>query len=183
MVHPFEDGNGRIGRALSELALAQDMHSSQRLLSLSHQMLQDCAGYYEQLNAASARGRMDATAWVLWFVQCVETACLAALGQMQSARAKTQYGSGLNEEHPKLRARQKKVLSTLYDVGPGGYSGVMRTEKYVAIASVSRATAYRELTDLVDAVGLAAAHGAGLGDAVPDCRALIACRNQDRIAP
>jgi Fic family protein len=162
VVHPFEDGNGRIGRALSELALAQDMRSSQRLFSLSQQMLQDRAGYYEQLNAASAQGRMDVTAWALWFVQCVEKACLATLGHMQSASAKTQYWSVLNEEHPKLTASQKKVLNKLYDAGPGGYSGGMSTEKYVAIAGVSRATAYRELTDLVDA-GLLLRTGQGRG--------------------
>ena len=70
VVHPFEDDNGRIGRALSERALAQDMQSSQRLFSLSRQMLQDRAGYYEQLNATSAQGGMDVTAWVHWFVHC-----------------------------------------------------------------------------------------------------------------
>lgn len=162
VVHPFEDGNGRIGRALSELALAQDMHSSRRLFSLSHQMLQDRAGYYGQLHAASAQGRMDVTTWVLWFAQCVEKACLATLGHMQAVSAKTQYWSVLNEEHPKLTASQKKVLNKLYDAGLGGYGGGMRTEKYVAIAGVSRATAYRELTDLVN-TGLLRRTGQGRG--------------------
>jgi Fic family protein len=162
VVHPFEDGNGRIGRALSELALAQDMRSSQRLFSLSHQMMQDRAGYYAQLHAASAQGRMDVTAWVLWFVHLVEKACLASLGHMQSASAKTQYWAALNEEHPHLTASQKKVLNKLYDAGPGGYSGGMSTEKYVAVSGVSRATAYRELTALVDA-GLLLRLGQGRG--------------------
>ena len=162
VVHPFEDGNGRIGRAMSELALAQDMRSSQRLFSLSHQMLLDRAGYYEQLNRVSAQGRMDVTTWVLWFVQCVEKACLATLGHMQAASAKTRYWSVVNEDHPALSASQKKVLNKLYDAGPDGYSGGMSTEKYVAIAGVSRATAYRELTDMV-AVGLLVRSGQGRG--------------------
>ncbi len=162
VVHPFEDGNGRIGRALSELALAQDMRSSQRLFSLSHQMLQDRAGYYAQLHAASVQGHMEVTPWVLWFVQCVEKACLATLGHMQVANAKTQYWAALNEEQPTLTASQKKVLNKLYDAGPDGYSGGMSTEKYVAIASVSRATAYRELTELV-AAGLLLRVGQGRG--------------------
>ena len=162
VVHPFEDGNGRMGRALSELALAQDMRSSQRLFSLSHQMLQDRTGYYDQLNAASASGQMDVTAWVRWFVQCVEKACLATLAHMQAASAKTRYGSALNEDHPTLTASQRKVLNKLYDAGPGGYSGGLSTEKYVAISAVSRATAYRELTDLVDK-GLLLRTGQGRG--------------------
>ncbi len=162
VVHPFEDGNGRIGRALSELALAQDMRSSQRLFSLSHQMLQDRASYYAQLHAASTQSGMDVTAWVLWFVQCVEKAFLATLGHMQAASAKTRYWSALHEEHPKLTASQKKALNKLYDAGPGGYIGGMSTEKYGAIAAVSRATAYRELTDLVDA-GLLVRLGQGRG--------------------
>jgi Fic family protein len=162
VVHPFEDGNGRIGRALSELALAQDMHSSQRLFSLSHQMLLDRSGYYAQLHAASAQGRMDITEWVLWFVQCVEKACLATLDQMQAASAKTRYWAALDEAHPTLAPSQKKVLNKLYDAGPGGYSGGMSTEKYVAVAGVSRATAYRELTDLVE-MGLLLRTGQGRG--------------------
>jgi Fic family protein len=70
-IHPFEDGNGRVGRALVEMALAQDLKTDKRLWSLSQQMWLDRAGYYAQLQAATGQGNMDVTPWVQWFVGCV----------------------------------------------------------------------------------------------------------------
>ena len=159
-IHPFEDGNGRIGRALSDLALAQDLRSNQRLFSLSQQMWLDRAGYYGQLQAASAQEGLDVTPWVHWFVGCVEKACLATLAQIQAAGAKTGFWAHLDTAHPRLTPSQRKVLNKLYDAGPGGFLGGMSTEKYVAIAGVSRATAYRELTQML-ASGLLERTGQG----------------------
>ncbi|MBT2335263.1 Fic family protein [Variovorax paradoxus] len=161
-IHPFEDGNGRIGRALSDLALAQDLCSSQRLFSMSQQLWLDRAGYYNQLQAASAQGDMDVTSWVRWFIGCVEKACLSTLAQIQAAGAKAGFWAGLDAAHPQLTPSERKVLNKLYDAGPGGFLGGMSTEKYVAIAGVSRATAYRELTELV-ALGVLARTGQGRG--------------------
>lgn len=148
-IHPFEDGNGRIGRALSDLALAQDLRSNQRLFSMSQQLWLDRAGYYSQLQAASAQESMDVTPWVRWFVGCVEKACLSTLAHIQAAGAKAGFWAQLNTAHPQLTPSQRKVLNKLYDAGPEGFLGGMSTEKYVAIAGVSRATAYRELTEMV----------------------------------
>jgi Fic family protein len=150
-IHPFEDGNGRIGRALSDLALAQDLRSNQRLFSMSQQLWLDRSGYYNQLQAASAQSSMDVTAWVHWFAGSVEKACLSTLAHIQAAGAKTGFRAAFDAAHPELTPSQRKVLNKLYDAGPGGFLGGMSTEKYVAIAGVSRATAYRELTDLVTA--------------------------------
>ncbi len=161
-IHPFEDGNGRIGRALSDLALAQDLRSNQRLFSMSQQLWLDRAGYYNQLQAASAQGGMDVTPWVCWFVGCVEKACLATLTQIQAAGAKAGFWAGLDAAHPQLTPSQRKVLNKLYDAGPDGFLGGMSTEKYVAIAGVSRATAYRELTEMVE-LGVLARTGQGRG--------------------
>lgn len=99
-VHPYEDGNGRIGRALSELALAQDLGMPQRLWSLSHQMWQDRAGYYAQLQAATGQPNVDVTAWVQWFVRCVQQAAEAALAPMQQALNKTRFATALRNRHP-----------------------------------------------------------------------------------
>lgn len=160
VIHPFEDGNGRLGRAVSDLALAQDLRSSQRLFSMSQQLWLDRAGYYDHLQAASAQGSLDITPWVRWFVGCVEKACLSTLAQMRAASAKSGFWAGLDAAHPQLTQSQRKVLNKLYDAGPDGFLGGMSTEKYVAIAGVSRATAYRELTEMV-ASGLLERTGQG----------------------
>ena len=93
VIHPFEDGNGRIGRALVERCLAQDMQSEMRLFSLSQQFMLDRAGYYAQLQRASKcdgeqQAKMDVTAWIHWFLGCVEKACFESLAQIAQASAK-----------------------------------------------------------------------------------------------
>ena len=162
VIHPFEDGNGRIGRALVERCLAEDMRSERRLFSLSQQFLLDRTGYYAQLQHVSqcdtARGpEMDITAWIQWFLGCVEKACSESLAQIAQANAKNKFNYRLQSEHPDLTKSQRKVLFRLFEErqthatpdNPSGFSGGMSTGKYAAIGGVSRATAYRELTDLV----------------------------------
>ena len=161
-IHPFEDGNGRVGRALVELTLAQDMHSSQRLFSLSQQLWLDRAGYYAQLQAATSQANKDVTPWVLWFVACVEKACNATFEQMRTALAKNRYWAAVNNSHPSLSASQRKALGRLFDAQPDGFAGGMSTEKYVHLTGVSRATAYRELTELAE-LGLLNKTGQGRG--------------------
>jgi Fic family protein len=161
-IHPFEDGNGRIGRALADLAMAQDLRSGQRLFSLSRQMWLDRAGYYRELQAATSQPVLDVTPWVRWFVGCVEQACLATVAHVQGAARKTAFWTTLQANHPQLSASQRKVLNKLYDFGPDGFANGLSTEKYTAIAQVSRATAYRELTDLV-AQGVLVKSGIGRG--------------------
>ena len=90
-IHPFEDGNGRIGSALSNLALAQDAQSSQHLFSLSHQLLAHRSDYYDQLQAATGKSRLNVTVWVQWFVQRLQGACEHSVQQMQGAVTKTRF--------------------------------------------------------------------------------------------
>lgn len=149
-IHPFEDGNGRVGRALAELALAQDMQTPQRLFSLSAQLWADRKGYYEQLQAATGQAHVDVTPWVRWFVGCVERACLAALAQIQTAIDKSRLWGRINNSHPELSASQRKALNKIIDSGPQGFSRGISTEKYVNLTGVSRATAWRELTQLAE---------------------------------
>ena len=166
VIHPFEDGNGRIGRALAERCMAQDMQSELRLFSLSQQFMLDRSGYYAQLQRATNFSlkfdeaqpvEMDITAWIHWFLGCVEKACLESLAQMAKANAKNRFNYRLQADHPDLSKSQRKVLFKLFEARQtnatpdnlSGFSGGMSTEKYVAISGVSRATAYRELTDLV----------------------------------
>ncbi|MDO5623536.1 MAG: Fic family protein [Pseudomonadota bacterium] len=161
-IHPFEDGNGRIGRALVELALAQDLQSPQRLMSVSTQLLAARADYYAQLQTATGRPELDVTPWVSWFATRVQQAGEAAAAHIQSAADKTAFWSHLNATHPDLSAAQRKTLGKLFDVGPNGFAGGMSTEKYVNLTGVSRATAYRELTDLTER-GLLERTGQGRG--------------------
>lgn len=159
-IHPFEDGNGRIGRALAELAIAQDMRSSRRLFSLSEQLARDRAGYYAQLQAATGRGDLDVTPWVQWFIGRIAAAFDASTGPMRKAMDHARYWMDVSARHPGLSASQRKVLARLLEAGPEGFVGGMSTEKYVNLTGVSRATAYRELTDLA-AAGLVLRGGEG----------------------
>lgn len=161
-VHPFEDGNGRIGRALAELALVQDMRSSKRLFSLSAQLAQHRTGYYAQLQAATGQPALYITPWLQWFIARIQAAFDAATGQMQTALARNRYWMHVNGLHPGLTASQRRVLARLLEAQPEGFAGGMSTEKYVNLTGTSRATAYRELTELTD-VGLLERTGQGRG--------------------
>jgi len=149
-IHPFEDGNGRIGRALVEIALAQDLHTKHRLWSLSQQIWLDRSAYYTELENATGQAQMDVTTWVQWFVGCIEKAAAAAYLSMQTAVKKTHFWSLVREHFPNLNASQSKAINKLYDVGPEGFKAGMSTQKYVHLCSVSRTTAYRELTAMRD---------------------------------
>ncbi len=161
VTHPVEDGNRRIGRALAERCLAQNMQSELRWFSLSQQFMLDRVGYYAQLQRASKcdiaqQAEMDIRAWIHWFLGCVEKASLECLAQMAQATAKNKFNYRLQSEHPGLSKSQSKVLFKLFEMrqtyatpdNPSGFSGGMSTEKYATISGVSRARAYRELTDL-----------------------------------
>lgn len=161
-IHPFEDGNGRIGRAVAELALAQDMRSSKRVFSLSAQLAKERSGYYAQLQAATGAGKLDVTSWIKWFVERVGDAFDAATAQMQKALAHNRYWAQVNAHHAGLTASQRKCLARLLEAQPEGFAGGMSTEKYANLTGVSRATAYRELTSLAEQ-GLLQRSGQGRG--------------------
>jgi Fic family protein len=145
-IHPFEDGNGRLGRAIVDMAVAQHLHQPVRLYSLSRQLLASRSGYYDALNAAQ-RGDLDVTAWVAWFVRQCSAAYASASQVIDRALEKRRFwdrheGSGLNE-------RQRKALQRLLDAGNGGFEGGMNAEKYIKMTSTSKATATRDLADMV----------------------------------
>ncbi len=161
-IHPFEDGNGRVGRALVEMALAQDLKTDKRLWSLSQQMWLDRVGYDAQLQAATGQANMDVTPWVQWFVGCVHKAADATWDHMQAAMRKTRFWAELREQHPQLTPTQTKAINKLFDAGPDGFANGISTEKYVNLCRVSRATAYRELTALCE-MGVLVQIGTGRG--------------------
>jgi Fic family protein len=130
--------------------LAQDMNNGQRLFSLSTQLANDRAGYYAQLQAATGNGNLDVTRWVTWFVERIHAAFAAATAQMEKALAHSRYWAQANAAHPTLSASQRKCLARLLEAEPEGFAGGMSTEKYANLTGVSRATAYRELTQLTE---------------------------------
>jgi len=145
-LHPFDDGNGRLTRALTDLALAQADNQGIRLYAMSASILEDRAGYYHVLET-SQRGGLDITAWLEWFLHTLlrsQTAAIARIGRvMAKARFwQTHRGAELNEE-------QVKILNRLLDGGERGFESGISAAQYQAVAKVSKATATRHLADLL----------------------------------
>ena len=146
-VHPFDDGNGRIARALSDMALAQDEGTGCRVYSLSAQILAEREAYYGELETTQ-RGDGDVTDWIAWFLGCLER----SIGRSEGLVAMTLRKESFWVSHAdvSLRDRQRKVLNRLLDAGPDGFEGGMTNRKYVALTRVSPETAKRDLAELVD---------------------------------
>lgn len=156
-IHPFEDGNGRIGRAIVDKALAQDAATPQRLYSMAAQLMLERDAYYNRLGEAQ-RGTLDATAWVSWFTSQFRLACIASQQVIVSAIEKNRFWAA-HSEHS-LNPRQRKALIRMLDAGNRGFSGGMSAEKYANLTGASKATATRDLVDLGKR-GLLAATGKG----------------------
>ena len=145
-IHPFEDGNGRIGRAIMDMALAQDLGETTRLYSLSSQLMQHRKGYYDALHQAQ-QGSLDVSDWVLWFTQQFSLACQATCALIDSALEKSTFWQ--THSATSLNERQRKVIQRLLDDGDGGFLGGLNAEKYMKMTNTSKATATRDLADLV----------------------------------
>ncbi len=157
LLHPFEDGNGRVGRALLDRALAQDEPRAARLFSLSSRFMAVRNDYYAALEALSVEG-LDATAWLEWFLVQVAAACSASTGIVESVLRKARFW--MRHAQASLNDRQRKALNALLDAGPGGFVGGMTNRKYAHLTHVSPATAQRDLAELV-ARGLLQPAGGG----------------------
>lgn len=145
-LHPFEDGNGRLARAITDMMLSRDEGQSMRLFSLSAQILNQREGYYDILERTQ-RGGLDVTEWLFWFLEQVAAAAASAEETVANTLAKARFW--LRHQPTILNERQRKVLNRLLDAGPAGFEGGMNTRKYMSLTRTSRATAYRELADLV----------------------------------
>jgi Fic family protein len=157
LIHPFEDGNGRVGRALLDRALAQDENRSIRLYSLSARFMAVRNDYYDALQALSV-GTLDATDWLRWFLDQVVAACPDSAHTIERVLEKARFW--MRHGQSGLNARQHKALNALLDAGPGGFAGGMTNKKYAHFNRVSPATAQRDLSELA-ARGILRAFGAG----------------------
>jgi Fic family protein len=157
-IHPFVDGNGRVGRAILDMAISQDTKSASRLHGLSIRISDKKTEYYDALNRAQG-GSGDVTEWLVWFTQTYADSCEASLQLIDEALVKTQFWS-THKEVP-LNVRQRKALTRMLGTGPGKLEGGMTPRKYMALTKANnRLTANRDLRDLV-AKQLLARGGAG----------------------
>jgi len=145
LIHPFEDGNGRVGRALLDRALAQDENRSVRLYSLSARFMAARNEYYDALQALS-RGTLDATDLLRWFLDQIVAACADSAHTVERVLAKARFW--MRHGQSRLNVRQQKALNTLLDAGPRGFVGGMTNKKYAHLNRVSPATAQRDLAEL-----------------------------------
>jgi Fic family protein len=142
-IHPFDDGNGRIARAIGDMALARSEQTAHRFYSLSAQIETERNAYYDVLED-SQKGNMDVTAWLEWFLACLSRALGRAELTMSSVLRKARFW----EQHAirVLNERQIMMLNRLLD----GFEGNLTTTKWARIAKCSQDTAYRDILQLVE---------------------------------
>lgn len=155
-IHPFDDGNGRIARALSEHALAQDA-GQPMLHSLSAAIEKNKRAYYDQLEQAQ-RGTLDISQWIMWFIEIVSQA--VAITE-QTIAYTVQKANFIQQHRPKLNDRQLKVVLDLFANGADGDPRSVNRNKYVRLTHCSPSTALRDLKDLVDKAVLKQLPGSG----------------------
>jgi Fic family protein len=142
-VHPFEDGNGRIARAIADLALARSERSSQRFYSMSAQIRQERSDYYDILER-SQTATLDITPWMDWFLQCLGRAIDGAQVTLESVLSKARFWETFRDAP--LNDRQRLVVNRLLD----GFAGKLTTMKYGKLAKCSHDTALRDIAALVE---------------------------------
>jgi Fic family protein len=142
-IHPFEDGNGRISRALTDMLLAQSDKSNQRFYSMSAQIRIERKEYYEILEKTQ-KGNLDITEWIKWFLNCL----INSLKSTESVLVRVLFKADFWTKHSKtlINERQKELLNKLLD----GFDGKLTSSKWAKIAKCSKDTAIRDINDLID---------------------------------
>jgi Fic family protein len=142
-IHPFEDGNGRLARAIADLMLARSEKTAQRFYSMSAQIQQERNDYYRVLEQCQ-KGSLNITGWIEWFLNCLRRAIAASEKMLELVLAKAAFwkqhaGQSFND-------RERKVLNRLLD----GFEGKLTSTKWAKLTKCSQDTALRDITDLVD---------------------------------
>ena len=141
-IHPFDDGNGRIARAISDMALARSEHSAQRFYSMSAQIRREQKAYYDVLEATQ-KGDLDITPWFQWFLGCLDRALDGAEKISRAVLKKARFW----EAHAgvSFNDRQRNVLNRLLD----GFEGKLTSSKWAKLTKSSQDTALRDIDDLL----------------------------------
>ena len=142
-LHPFDDGNGRITRALSDMALARSDDSNRRFYSMSNQILKERKKYYAALEK-SQHGDRDITHWINWFLSCLKRALLSTEKTLQSVFQKADFWKKYSQTS--FNDRQKLMLNKLLD----GFDGKLKSSKWAKITKCSADTALRDIKDLIE---------------------------------
>lgn len=142
-IHPFDDGNGRIARAIADMALAQSEQSKQRFYSMSSQIQKERHAYYDILESCQ-KGSLDITPWFQWFLGCLKRAIEASREQLDNVLTKAHFweshaGEAFNE-------RQRMMINRLLD----GFEGKLTSSKWATITKCSQDTALRDISDLME---------------------------------
>jgi Fic family protein len=142
-IHPFEDGNGRITRALSDMILARADKSNQRFYSMSAQIRKERKAYYKRLEKTQ-KGNLDITEWIQWFLQCL----INALKSTDTILKQVLFKADFWNKHSKtiINERQRKLINNLLD----GFDGKLTSSKWAKIAKCSKDTSIRDINDLIN---------------------------------
>lgn len=151
---PFDDGNGRIARAVADLALARAEGTAERFYSMSAQIRAERKAYYDTLEATQ-KGGLDVTAWLLWFIACLDRTFDGAETILANVMRKARFWDALADQP--FNKRQRKVLNRLID----GFEGKLTNAKWAALTKTSSDTALRDINDLVNRGVLAREAGGG----------------------
>ena len=142
-IHPFDDGNGRIARAIADLALARSEQSPQRFYSMSAQIQQERVAYYQILERTQ-QGTLDITPWMNWFLECLGRAIGGAQVTLRAVLSQARLWDAIRDVP--VNERQRLVLNRLLE----GFEGKLTTSKWAKLAKCSQDTALRDIRQFVD---------------------------------
>ena len=152
-IHPFDDGNGRIARAIADMWLARSEGSPQRFYSMSAQIRRERKTYYDVLESTQ-KGHLDITDWLAWFLACLERAIEGAENTLAGVLLKSQFWNSIKAQA--LNGRQRLMITKLLD----GFEGKLTSSKWATLTKSSTDTALRDITDLLNR-GILARDSAG----------------------
>ncbi len=147
IIHPLDDGNGRIARAITDMLLAKEANQPLKFFSISSAIKNDRKRYYEVLEKTTS-GTLDITMWLVWFLETLLASLKSAKMSIEFILQKTAFWD--RHRNTVLNERQIKVLNRLLDAESGNFEGGINTRKYVSLTKVSKPTASRELKDLLE---------------------------------
>nr|WP_275855929.1 DUF4172 domain-containing protein [Sulfurimonas sp. MAG313] len=151
VIHPYDDGNGRVSRAITDYVLSKTLQTEFKLYSISTAISADRKGYYDILDKTTnlfINKEFDITPWLSWHLTILKNAMIHASKNINYLIQKTKFWNAHRDQV--LNERQVKVLNKILDIGSENFKGGISTKKYIAITKVSKATAARDLVQLVN---------------------------------